>query len=133
MSSAGTNDLLCALCLTDEPSTPSLHLTMVCSTRINNWTSHRSEQYRFSFVSELISCTTTQNKIQLPPNPRGNEARSSAAPIQHCENCTAISSRYTTAKVLLDNNLLIKQQQLIKAKKLICTFFFTSPPINAIP
>lgn len=63
LPSAGVDVLLCILCLTGELSTSNLHLTMACLTGTNNWTWHTSAQYRFSFVPELISCTTTQNKI----------------------------------------------------------------------
>lgn len=75
----------------------------------------------------LSSYHTTQSKIH-PPNLRCSKAQGSAAPMQHCENRVAISSHYTSTKVLLDNNLLIKQQSLIKAKKLICVFYSLTLP-----
>lgn len=102
--------------------------------QLESITGHHIEVNNTGFPLCLSSYHVLQLKIKFsPPNPRGNEARSSAAPIQHCENCTAISSRYTTAKVLLDNNLLIKQQQLIKAKKLICTFYSLALPSMQFP
>lgn len=83
-------------------------------------------------MSELISCTTTQNKIH-PNESEMLQGTVECCSIQHCENCVAISSHYTTTKVLLDSNLLIKQQPLIKAKKLICSFYSQTLPSVRFP
>lgn len=102
--------------------------------RLESITGHHTEVNNTGFPLCLSSYHVLQLKLKsTPPNPRGNEAQSSAAPIQHCENCVAISSRYTPAKVLLDNNLLIKQQWLIKAKKLICLFYSLALPSMQFP
>lgn len=106
--------------LTDELLTPNLHLIYAW---LDSITGHDIKVNSTGFPLCLSSYHIPQLKIKVTsPNLRCNKAQGSAAPIQHCENHAAISSHYTSTKVLLDNNLLIKQQSLIKAKKLICVF-----------
>lgn len=95
-------------------------------------TGHDIEVNSTGFPLCLSSCHGLQLKIKFTPsNLRCNKW--SASPVQHCEKCVAISSHYTASKVLFNNNLLIKQQPLIKAKKLVCVFYSLTLPSMQFP
>lgn len=97
--------------------------------RRDSITGHDIKMNNTGFPLCLNSYHILQDEIKFTsPNLRCNKAHGSAAPIQHCENCIDISSHYTLTRVLLDNNLLIKQQSLTKPKKLICVFYSRTLP-----
>lgn len=105
LSSAGINVLLCTLCLTDELSTPNnLHLTTARTqqARLESIIGRDIEVNNtgLSFVSKLISCTTTRNKNHAP-NLKSNEAHWSGAPKQHVKDCLAVFSYYRASKYCL--------------------------------